>query len=150
MSDWSGYFLRIAQVVAQKSKDPSTKVGCVVTGPDHEIRSTGYNDLPRGVNDKPPERRERPAKYMWTAHAEENAIAQAARSGVSLLGGTLYCTHHPCAACTRMIIQAGIKRVVCLRGITQLNPVDGEMQVISYKMFQEAGVVVYPAVEELS
>lgn len=112
--DWDTYFIGIANSVAAKSKDPSVKVGAVIVGPSHEIRSTGYNDLPRGVVDTKPERRVRPDKYLWTEHAESNAILSAARAGISTNGCTIYinCSPLPCAGCARAIIQAGIIRVV--------------------------------------
>lgn len=119
MSDWDTWFLGFAAHAATKSKDPSTQVGCVVVGPDREIRSTGYNGLPRGVRDAP-ERMERPAKYLWTSHAEQNAVAQAARVGVSLKGCTAYVTHHPCSACARSLLQAGVTRIVVGPGQTSM------------------------------
>ena len=101
--------------VREKSKDQSTKVGCIIVGPDHEVRSTGYNGLPRGVNDsveKHPERHDRVKdKYSWYAHAEENAIANAARMGTPLKGCTAYITAMPCPGCARMLINAGISTV---------------------------------------
>jgi dCMP deaminase len=60
--DWDTYFMELIYHIAAKSKDGSTKVGCAVIGPDNEIRSTGYNSFPRGINDNIPERHERPEK----------------------------------------------------------------------------------------
>lgn len=104
-------FMNVAHTVAAKSKDPSTKVGCVIVGPDNEPRSFGWNGFPRGVEDKP-ERMERPIKYDWTVHAEANAIANAARVGIPLKGARLYCTHFCCKDCAGLVIQAGIVEVV--------------------------------------
>jgi dCMP deaminase len=128
----------MATLVAQRSKDPSTKVGCVVVSEDKIVVSTGYNGLPRGVEDKA-ERMERPAKYLWTSHAEENAVAQAARVGAKLKGGTAFVTHHPCSRCARSLIQAGITRVVIGDGTTSMP--DEEFEV-ARTMFKEAGVNV--------
>lgn len=137
--DWNVYFLSIAGAVAAKSKDPSTKVGCVITGPGREIRSTGYNGLPRRVDDRP-ERMERPAKYVWTSHAEENAVAQAARQGTSLAGTIAYVTHPPCARCTRMLLQAGVEAIVAGPGrVVLANADEAEASRI---MCEEAGVPV--------
>lgn len=135
-TDWNTYFMGFAKQAATKSKDPSTKVGCVVIGPDREIRATGFNGLPRGIEDAI-ERMERPAKYLWTSHAEENAVAQAARIGVSLNGCTAYVTHHPCSRCARSLIQAGIRCVVVGPGKTSMP--DDEFEVATI-MFAEAGV----------
>jgi dCMP deaminase len=135
---WSEYFLEMAHLVASKSKDPSTKVGCVVITEDKVVAATGYNGLPRGVEDRP-ERMERPAKYLWTSHAEENAVAQAARVGMKLKGGTAYVTHMPCSRCARTLIQAGIIKVVLDDGSTSM-PIE-EFDV-AMKMFSEAGVEV--------
>ncbi len=113
MSDWDMRFLALARHVAEWSKDRSRKVGCVIVGPDHEVRSLGYNGFPRGVNDDAAERYERPAKYSWTEHAERNAIYNAARIGVSLRGCTAYLPWYPCMDCARALVQAGIWRLVC-------------------------------------
>lgn len=109
---WDEYYLNICKVVASRSKDPNTQVGCIIAGPAHEIRSTGYNSLPRGIRDNLPERLERPAKYLWMEHAERNAIYNAARCGTALEGCTIYIELMPCMDCARAIVQAGIKEVV--------------------------------------
>jgi dCMP deaminase len=136
---WDDYFMEMAWLVATKSKDPSTKVGCVITGPGNEVRGTGYNGLPRRVADLP-ERMERPAKYLWTSHAEENAIAHAARVGIATEGCTIYVTHAPCSRCTRMLIQAGIERVYVGRGT--VKGMDAQEFIIAERMFDEALVEV--------
>jgi dCMP deaminase len=113
-SKWDVRFLQLAAQVSTWSKDKATQVGCCVVGPDREVRSLGYNGFPRGVNDDVADRHERPAKYLYTSHAEENAICNASRFGASLCGCTLFCTHPACARCARAIIQSGIVRVVWL------------------------------------
>jgi dCMP deaminase len=110
---WDGRFLALANGIACWSKDESRKVGCVIVGPNHEIRSVGYNGFPRGVNDDVPERKERPAKYAWTEHAERNAIYNAARIGTPLANCTAYLPWFPCMDCARAIVQAGIVELVC-------------------------------------
>jgi dCMP deaminase len=135
---WDEHFMDMAILVAQRSKDPSTKVGCVVVSEDKIVVATGYNGLPRGVQDRS-ERMERPAKYLWTSHAEENAVAQSARVGAKLKGGTAFVTHHPCSRCARSLIQAGITAVVVGRGKTSMP--DEEFEVARI-MFKEAGVNV--------
>lgn len=111
---WDQFYLKMAQQVAQKSKDRSTKVGAVVVGPDNEVRSIGYNGFPRGVNDSVEDRHGRPAKYMWTEHAERNALYNALRSNIPVKGCRLYLNYapYPCADCTRGVIQAGIVEIV--------------------------------------
>ena len=109
---WDEYYLDICKVVAARSKDPNTQIGCVIAGPAHEIRSTGYNSLPRGIRDDVPERLERPTKYLWMEHAERNAIYNAARCGTPLEGCTLYVEIMPCMDCGRAIVQAGIRDVI--------------------------------------
>ncbi|MGD0200090.1 MAG: dCMP deaminase family protein [Bryobacteraceae bacterium] len=109
---WDEYYLRICQVVGARSKDPNTQLGCVIVGPAHEIRSTGYNSFPRGIRDDVPERLERPAKYLWMEHAERNAICNAARAGTATEGCTIYVEIMPCMDCARAIVQAGITQVV--------------------------------------
>jgi dCMP deaminase len=138
MTGWTDHFLELAGLVASRSKDPSTKVGCVVVGPDKEIRATGYNGLPRGVQDLPA-RMERPAKYLWTSHAEENAVAHAALAGTSLKGCTAYVTHHPCSRCARSLIQAGVRRVIFGPGQTSMDAAEFEVARI---MCEEADVAL--------
>lgn len=108
-------FMNVAVTVSQKSKDPSTKVGCVIVGPDNEPRSFGWNGFSRGVKDLE-ERMERPTKYDFTIHAEANAIANAARAGIQTLGCRAYVTHFCCSSCADMIIQAGICEVIVGKG----------------------------------
>lgn len=113
-NSWHKHFIEQASFTSSKSKDRSTKVGAVVVGPDNEIRSTGFNGFPRGVNDDVDSRHERPAKYSYTEHAERNAFYNAARVGVSLKGCTMYLNFIPvpCYDCARGVIQSGIKRVI--------------------------------------
>ena len=111
MGKWDKRFIELARHISQWSKDPSTKVGCVVVGEDRQIRSTGFNGFPRGIEDD--ERlSDRSKKYPLICHAEENAIMQAARVGVSLRGCTAFVTWSPCSRCTRSMIQAGITKIV--------------------------------------
>lgn len=110
--DWDRYYLEICKVVAARSKDPNTQIGCVIIGPAREIRTTGYNSFPRGIRDDVPERKVRPAKYLWIEHAERNAICNAARCGTPLENCTIYVEIMPCMDCARAIVQAGIREVV--------------------------------------
>ena len=107
---WNEYFINIAKQVATRSIDESTQVGCVITTEDHSIISTGYNSPPRGINDSAVPQT-RPEKYDWMIHAEDNAIANAARLGVCTNGGTAYCTEFPCSRCMGVLINAGIKKI---------------------------------------
>ena len=111
---WDRRFLELAANIGLWSKDRSTKTGCVIVGSDRLIRSTGFNGFVRGVDDKLSDRHERPAKYQWTEHAERNAIYNAGRIGVSLVGCTCYVNWFPCIDCARAIIQSGIVRLVGL------------------------------------
>lgn len=102
-------FLADAKHVSFHSKDPSTKVGCVIIRPDRTQASAGFNGFPRGVNDTEIRLNDRKSRLAFTVHAEVNAIITAREP---LHGYTLYCTHSPCAECAKFIVQAGIKRVV--------------------------------------
>jgi dCMP deaminase len=108
---WDRRFLALADQIASWSKDPSRGVGAVIASKERQIVATGFNGLPRGVEDRP-ERLERPAKYDFVCHAELNAIIQCARNGVSPVGATVYTSFSPCVQCTLAIVQAGIARVV--------------------------------------
>lgn len=112
MLNWNEYFMHLAEQIALKSKDEKTQLGAVIVGPDHEIRATGYNSFPRGINDNVSERQVRPEKYKWFEHSERNAIYNAARHGASLNGCILYCAWLPCTDCARAIIQVGITKIV--------------------------------------
>ena len=108
---WDRRFLELSDLIATWSKDPSRGVGAVIVSGARQIIATGFNGLPRGVEDRP-ERLERPAKYDLVCHAELNAIIQCARNGVSPVGATIYTSFSPCVQCTLAIVQAGITRVV--------------------------------------
>ena len=109
---WKEWFLEIAKTVSLKSKDPATQVGCVVVEPHTKaVRSTGYNGMIYGMTETN-ELWERPKKYDYVCHAESNAIALAARHGTSTDGCVAYITHFPCLSCFKLLIQAGILRIV--------------------------------------
>jgi dCMP deaminase len=110
---WHDRFMKIAQDVSSWSKDESTKVGAVIVR-DRVIVSTGYNGFPRGIDDDIPERHERPLKYKYVCHAEENAIFNAARIGAGIQGSDIYVTLHPCTNCAKAIIQSEINNVYIL------------------------------------
>ena len=141
MRKWDKRFIELARHISQWSKDPSTKVGCVVVGEDRQIMSTGFNGFPRGIEDD--ERlSDRSKKYPLICHAEENAIMQAARVGVSLRGCTVFVTWSPCSRCTRSMIQAGITKIVFPddQDIPERWQEDFE---IAKAMMAEAGVQVH-------
>ena len=117
MTDWDKRFLKLAKHISKWSKDPSTQVGCVVVGPDRELRSTGFNGLPRGIEDNEQRLNNREIKYPLICHAEENAIMHAARIGMSLKDCTAYVTWPPCTRCARSLIQAGISTIVYPKNI---------------------------------
>lgn len=133
MNVWTRRFLGLAKQIADWSKD-TTKVGALAVDANRRILESGYNGIPRGVEDLP-ERRERPAKYLWAAHAEENLVAHAARD--RLHGSTVYVTHLCCSRCTRMLINAGVAKVVCGPGTTSMPEEEFE---VARQMFLEAGV----------
>lgn len=120
---WDEYFLAIARVVATRAPCVRRQVGAVLVSVDKAILATGYNGPPRGA----PHRDETTcvrvglpsgerADVVCCAHAEANAIAQAARHGVAVAGSTLYVTTSPCAWCARSIVNAGVVRVVAAEG----------------------------------
>lgn len=119
---WDRHFISLALENARMSKDPATQAGAVIVGPDREVRSMGYNGLPRGIADTPQRLQDKDLKRSLIVHAEMNAILNAARIGVSTRGCTLYLAltdetgqvwgGAPCTRCTVEIIQAGITQVV--------------------------------------
>ena len=118
--DWDHYFMEIARVVSKRSTCLRRSVGAVIVK-NRQIVATGYNGTPSGlehcaVTGCLREQLKVPSGKMHELcrgiHAEQNAVVQAAFHGVSVNGGTLYCTHQPCVACTKILINAGIKSIV--------------------------------------
>jgi len=110
---WDECFMRLAHVIAERSKDPSTQNGAVVATLDNIIVGLGYNGWPRGIEDKELSWERdgdfEKTKYAYVCHAEENAIYNANRQ---TNGGKLYCTLFPCNECAKTIIQNGITEVI--------------------------------------
>ena len=138
---WDQRFLHLAGHISDWSKDPSTKVGCVVVGSDREIRSTGFNGFPRGIEDSSERLDDRNQKYPLICHAEENAIMHAARVGVSLKGCVAYVTWPPCTRCARSLIQAGVVEVVFPENIDVPERWVADFD-MSMSMMKEAGLEV--------
>lgn len=110
---WDTRFMAMARLIAANSKDRHHKYGCVVVDSQLAVLSTGYNGFPRLVQDDIDARYERPAKYLYTVHAEANAVADAARRGVSLVDSTAYIDDRfPCSNCAGLLIQAGVTAIV--------------------------------------
>ena len=140
-------FMVLSRAAASLSKDRSTKLGAIILGEGFEVRAMGYNGFPRGVCDDVPDRHERPLKYLFTEHAERNAIYNAARVGTPLSGCRLLLDSPIpiCPDCARAIINVGIRQVVILRrkdsdSDRQLRWEAGDE--VSLVMFREAGVEV--------
>ena len=135
---WDEYFMGIALLSAERSKDPGTQVGACIVSPDKKILSMGYNGLPIGCSDDdfPWAREGDPLenKYFYTTHSELNAILN--YRGGSLEGATIYVTLFPCNECAKAIIQSGIKRIVY-----DSDKYDTQPNVIASKrMLRAAGV----------
>ena len=137
-------YLAVATAVSQFSKDSSTQVGAVVIGPTGEGGPWGYNGAPRGcgADELGDVRGERPEKYYWFSHAEDNAIANAARVGYPLVGTTLVVTHFPCMACANLIVQAGIMKVIVPHPTPEFLERWAEHVGRSQALFAECGVEV--------
>jgi len=132
MMNWDEYFIYMLDSIKKKSKDRSTQVGAIIVGQNHNILSTGFNGFARGVAEYERDiwgkiytrleeieklkdietRHTRPDKYLWTVHAEANAIYNAARHGVALDGSRIYIDWYPCARCAGAIIQSGIINII--------------------------------------
>lgn len=111
ISDIDEYFMRMVYLVAQRSSDPRTKIGSVLVR-DKYVISTGYNQMPRGVNDLDERYNNRELKNKMIAHSEFNAIIQAARNGISTLNSTLYSQGIVCSNCCKAIINGGVRELV--------------------------------------
>lgn len=135
---WDEYFMGVALLAAQRSKDPNTQVGACIIDGDNRILSTGYNGFPHGCSDDdfPWNRDESKGetKYQFVVHAELNAILNA--SGKSLSGSKLYVALFPCHECAKAIIQSGVKEVVYLSDKYH----DSSSSEASRRMLNSAGV----------
>ncbi len=142
MDKWDVRFMEMAHVISGWSScfRRGRAIGCVIVK-DKRIMTTGYNGAPAGIRtcrekgeclrDKLGIPSGTHAETCYAIHAEQNAIVQAAKLGVSIDGATLYCTHQPCSICTKMIINAGIRRVIYQEGYPDA---------FSLELFGEAGV----------
>jgi len=149
MEKWDRRFLELAKQVSTWSKDPSTQVGAVLTR-DRNVVGMGFNGLPRGVRDTEERLFNRTLKYQYIVHAEVNSCLDAGRDAQ---GATLYLTASknfgsilPCAECTKVVIQSGVKEIVGYDPLTVL-PYDSDIVArwaesfkISEQMLKEAGV----------
>lgn len=133
---WHHYFMEMADHVATRSKDPSTQVGAVIVNTKQGVVETGYNGFGEGVRETE-ERWQRPIKYEYVIHAEQNAISRAARFGKITDDTTLYCTHFPCKVCAKSVIAAGIKRIFYKDYVASWSP---EEIAFVKAMFEEANV----------
>lgn len=144
MDKWDHRFMKMAYLISDWSSCfvEGRKIGAVIVK-DKRIMTTGYNGAPAGLKTCK-ERGEclrrklnipsgTRAEICYAIHAEQNAILQAAKLGLAIDGATLYCTHQPCSVCAKMIINAGIKRVVYEQGY----PDD-----FSLEFFRDAGVIL--------
>ncbi len=142
MDKWDQRFMELTEEVGSWASCLRRKVGAIIVR-DNRVMATGYNGAPAGIksciergkclrieNNIPSGTR---AELCYAAHAEQNAIIQAAKYGVKIDGATLYCTHQPCVICAKMIINAGIKRVVYQEGYPDE---------FSMELFREAGTEV--------
>lgn len=147
---WDDYFMEVADAIAKRATCDRGRSGCVIAR-DKMILATGYVGAPVGLphcddvghqlKKVVHEDGSVTQHCVRTVHAEQNAICQAARHGVSIEGGTLYCRMTPCRTCAMLIINCGIKRVVCERKY--------HAGAESEAMFQTAGVELEYKHEEI-
>ena len=139
---WDQYFMGIALLSAERSKDPNTQVGACIVDADNKILSVGYNGMPSGCKDD-----EMPwgkvgnaldNKYFFVCHAELNAILN--YRGGSLKDARIYSTLFPCNECAKAIIQCGIKEVIyCSDKYSNTDST-----IASKRMFDMAGITYRP------
>jgi len=136
---WDQRFLALAEHVASWSRDPSTKVGCVIADPLKRVVSLGFNGFAQRVNDNPERLDDRPIRLRMTLHAEENAVLTAESRRV--IGATCYIWPLlPCAHCAAVLIQSGITRVVAPSPSPALLERWGNDLDLAREQFTEAGV----------
>jgi dCMP deaminase len=130
---WNEYFINIAKLTAERSTCMRRKVGAVIVK-DKQIVATGYNGAPKGVahcdeiggciREKQGIPNGERHELCRAIHAEQNAIIHAATSGQSIEGATIYITNQPCAICAKMIINAGIRKIIVAEGYPDKFAVD--------------------------
>ncbi len=137
---WDEYFMGVALLSAQRSKDPNTQVGACIVNPDKKIVGVGYNGFPSGCDDDElPWAREGKyleTKYPYVCHAELNAILNSISR--DLKGCSIYVALFPCNECAKAIIQSGIKEIVYLSD----KYAGTDSVVASKRMLNQAGVVL--------
>ena len=130
---WDEYFMQVARTVATRATCPRASVGAVLVR-EHRILTTGYNGAPRRVGHCTEVGCEMINGHcVRSTHAEANSVVQAALHGVSLEGSTAYCTHQPCVNCAKLLISAGVERIVY--GEAYADP-------FAQEMLAEAGVAL--------
>jgi len=134
---WDECFMRMAHVIADRSKDPSTQAGATIVDEHNVVKGLGYNGWPRGIKqeDLPWERDGQlpETKYAYVCHAEENAVYNAS---APVRGCKIYCTLYPCNECAKTLIQNGITEVIFESDKYHDQPV----WVASRKMLELAGI----------
>ena len=142
-SKWPNRFMDMAELVAGWSKDPSTKVGAVLTS-GRKVIGLGYNGFPAGCNDSEGIYEDRPEKYRRVVHAEANAILNCnGLSSSDKVGLAIHCTLCPCSTCAGMIINFGIKEVFCPAPTQDLVDRWGPSFHSAVTMFNEADVKLW-------
>lgn len=147
---WDGYFMGIAMLSAERSKDPNTSVGTCIVSEDNKILSVGYNGMPRGCSDDEyPWEREGEAmdtKYAYVCHAELNAILN--YTGSHLKNSRVYTTLFPCNECTKALIQSGITQVIylCDKYADSVSVMAAKRMMksagITYRQYESAGKTI--------
>jgi dCMP deaminase len=142
---WDEYFMGVAVLSSQRSKDPNTKVGACIVNPEKRIVGIGYNGFPYGCDDDvfPWENDTEFAssKYPYVVHAEPNAILNAT---TRLTGCTMYVTLFPCHECVKLIIQAGIRKIIYMNDKYR----DTESDIAAKRML-DAAKVTYEKMKEI-
>lgn len=136
---WEETFMGIAEVAAQRSKDPRTQVGACIVSPDNRILSIGYNGTPNGFHDNSfPWAREGDfldTKYAFVVHAERNAVLNFRGNLREFTGSTVYVTHFPCNECAKELAQVSVKKVVYKHRTSQ-----DDAMAASRKIFDAVGI----------
>ena len=140
---WDEYFMGVAILASQRSKDPSTQVGACIVNDENKIMSVGYNGFPRGCSDDefPWDRqgdKDSSTKYPYVCHAELNAILNA--GGNNLKDCRIYVALFPCNECAKAIIQCGIKEVIYISDKYK----DTDLVQASKRMLNAAGIKLTP------
>jgi len=150
--EWDSFYLAQAFLVSDRSLDPDTQHGCIIVSRDNRPLSSACNGPLKGSNDEEIPM-ERPDKYPYMIHAEENSVIFYSGSNYDIDGATAYVTGRPCHRCLRMLIQKGIRRIVYANiqsGCVDEEDLEAQRKLLGARKNKDVVVEMYPHKEKIA